>query len=90
MIFFAVAVPTPGSATSCASVPVLRSTGPAAGAALAAALRVLAGAAGAAGAVGAAGAAGAPAEAPLTVTSGEILAIVLAETPARERSAAEP
>src|SRR3954451_24517070 len=35
MIFFAVAGPTPGSASSCAWVAVLRSTGPADGAALA-------------------------------------------------------
>src|SRR3982751_998193 len=34
MIFFAVAGPTPGSASSCAWVAVLRSTGPAGGAAL--------------------------------------------------------
>src|SRR3954464_1245342 len=35
MIFFAVAGPTPGSASSCAWVAVLRSTGPAGAAALA-------------------------------------------------------
>jgi hypothetical protein len=87
MIFFAVAAPTPGSASSCDWVAVLSSTGPA-GTALAEELFRAEGAAGAMGAAGAAGAAGAMAE-PLTVTRGETLVIVFAETPAFDRSPTE-
>ncbi len=85
MIFFAVAGPTLGRLSRSFSEAVLRSTLPPAAAA--GAFAALAGEAGLAGLAGeAAGAAAAPAPA---VTSGVIFWIVLADTPALERSATE-
>jgi len=77
MIFFAVASPTPGNASNCAALALFRSTGAslAPGAlGFAAAVDLLA-----ADFVGAG-------DAPLTVTEGVIFLIVVAETPAFERS----
>src|SRR5690242_8031767 len=76
MIFFAVAAPTPGSASNCAWVAWLRSTGPA-----------LDAGADAFAARGAA-AAGVGADAP-TVTMPAIACVVRADTPARPRSATD-
>src|SRR5262245_12701517 len=81
-IFFAVAGPTPGRASSSFSDALLRSTGDDAVAAFLCSLPGLV-------VADVSAAAGAGAGAGPTVTRGVILAMVLAETPAFERSATE-
>ncbi len=90
MIFFAVAAPTPGSASSCAWVEVFRSTGPPRGIESRAARDAPGGGIWVPARRSAADAARGDAMAfPLAVTLPDIVLIAPAETPARLRSATE-